>query len=236
MEWVNNLKQGKKILNKHGIVKGYGAGQTSFMWEARAWLYPLFQDLYGEEDLIVSFDGFCFGGSSSNPLSWVHRDQRVSDNSFKCYQACINLDMHGGTVFVPESNKLDLSDMTVSDRNKDWVKMEGFVGEGDLVRTCGTSQVSVTIWDSRTWHCSWVKPMEERHCLYVSFMPRPKKYLAEKRKRFIIDGETTSHWACKSAKNSQSFWNVSDSDLYVPLDAMGETVALETVDFYPFAY
>lgn len=239
VNWMDRMSLGREYQKLHGILKAYGAGQAPFMWEAREWLYPLFQLIWGTPNLLCSFDGFNAGGTDSDPANWLHRDQRTYENHFKCIQGCINLNRSGGTALIPGSHVHSFENLDKV--MKDWVRIpEGWFEHDDIVNVRGETEVSVTLWDSRLWHSNWRVQGENRRALYVSFLPKPLDWTrakSDKRGQFIQKGVTTSHWANKLAKNSlpRELYQRDAKKEYVPIDHMGEIVKLKTVINRPYA-
>lgn len=227
-EWLNrtsDLYPGQKLITKHGILKNYGIGQTSFMYKARLHTARVFRMLYRTQDIVMSMDGACYYGPNSKPARpWVHRDQRTNLNDFKCYQAVLELDPNldsgmGGLMVVPGSHKINLG--AYDSGNKDWFKIpkEMMVGQDLVTLRCGTP--ALHIWDSRLWHQN--KPPQVGQCryaLYISAQPRPENYwktsLPIKRKQFVDLGHTTSHWSIRGAKNPESMWRLENQGYLDP--------------------
>lgn len=65
------LKKNMPYANK-GIFKQY-IGHTEFCWRMRESVYPVFCNLWGEEDLLTSFDGGCFltGEKNIDYKNWI---------------------------------------------------------------------------------------------------------------------------------------------------------------------
>lgn len=109
--------------NLHGIMKHY-CGQLDWQWRLRELCYPLFSELYGDDDLLAAFDGFCFlrplelsgrsgpretadeqpaGPAVSGYKQWLHLDQdrlhELSDGHepgvLSCAQGLVTLSESG---------------------------------------------------------------------------------------------------------------------------------------------
>ena len=109
--------------NLHGIMKHY-CGQLDWQWRLRELCYPPFSELYGDDDLLAAFDGFCFlrplelsgrsgpretadeqpaGPAVSGYKQWLHLDQdrlhELSDGHepgvLSCAQGLVTLSESG---------------------------------------------------------------------------------------------------------------------------------------------
>lgn len=81
------LSPASKIIASHGVVSSYGAGAAPHNWAARRLLFPIYQGIYGGDDLICSLDGHCYNDGSSRRKSadsWIHCDDSHSANSDFC--------------------------------------------------------------------------------------------------------------------------------------------------------
>jgi hypothetical protein len=233
-DWVDRTSQGKKISAIHGIIKHYGVGQSPFMWKCRDWLYPLFSKFWGTSDLICSFDGANFytgtGRERTNPRSWLHRDQRPEHQDFRMIQGVMqlvdNTDGNGCLVVVPESHRIKFEGKT----SADWFRIPENIP--CQLHYCRNDMPTLWLFDSRLWHANSppAKGLTRVAC-YVTFAPNPHKaVLTERRKRLVENGETTSHWPTKTAKNGSPRYYHSTED-YVNPKHKGETVKFEDLKY-----
>ena len=235
IEWIHNLRNkygGGKISHTHGIIKHYGIGQAPFMWDLREWLKPLFEKLWKSTELLCSLDGAnystYYSTSRTKPYNWLHRDQRPEDEDFKMIQGCFQLNNSGGGLsVVPKSHLIKFQGIKT---HSDWFKIPEDFKKGAQIKDLKANhpgQDILWLWDSRLWHANHPPKEDEqaRHAFYITFAPKPKNWTLnkrQKRKRFIEQGETTSHWPYKLKKNGLPRFYHSPKQGYIPQDAKGE--------------
>jgi len=162
-----------------GIVAGDGVGQSSFLWFCRGLpkVKSIFQNIWGADDLITSFDGFCmhrpfeYNESFKTKEGWYHIDQNGTRKPGKiCVQGFLNffpggLD-DGGLVVVPKSH-LIFNDIFKEFPNfakisGDFVQLHnqpgfwnGIAKKNNLhaLKVC-CQPGDFVLWDSRTIHCN----------------------------------------------------------------------------------
>lgn len=173
-----NLNGKKEHPNTHGIIQHLEVGHCQGVWDVR--LNPKVQDIfaqmYGTNDLLVSFDGMCYMAPEHRfgPKTWFHMDQAPRRSGRLCIQGYVNLtdssDSRTGSLLVlPRSHQKfdeffeEFPHMRVvlvgKDKKEtprgDWVKLESeeqrdFFGV-EPVRVHG-GRGSMVLWDSRTVH------------------------------------------------------------------------------------
>lgn len=180
--WIDDQWPGTAL--KKGIVSGYGAGQSDFMWFLRGIrdVRTPFSRLWDCDlnDLVPSFDGFSiFRPVNQNPKwktdnsLWYHIDQNGHDKpSFVCVQGQVLLlnsdENDGGFVLVPKSHAVfgDIFKRLPS-LGKDQIDFIRF-NPNDLQSPWYHEFVehqlypiklcapagSLVLWDSRTTHCN----------------------------------------------------------------------------------
>lgn len=201
--------------NSHGIIQHFEAGQMQPIWDIRMRneVTTVFEELYGDNDLLVSFDGFCWMPKhySYNGRQWLHADQSHQRLGLRCIQGYVNLltshDARSGSLAaVPKSHKKHseyaAKNPEATKNPKDWHKYteEELAEFGDVVRVHG-GVGSLVLWDSRTAH-SAIQPLpgtadtRERCVVYVCYQPRALiKPFALKRKVGAFDNyRMTTHW------------------------------------------
>lgn len=103
--------------NSRGIVQHLEAGHADAVWRVRTQpgVARIFERIWGTNDLLVSFDGFCWMPPSyrDNGRQWLHTDQsfHAKKRGRRCIQAYVNLvtshdERSGSLVVVPGSHEL----------------------------------------------------------------------------------------------------------------------------------
>jgi len=162
-----------------GIVAGDGVGQCQFLWFCRGLenVQNIFRRVWSVDDLITSFDGFCFHRPFEyNPewkttnAGWYHCDQNgISKPEKRCVQGFLNffdcgLD-DGGLVVVPESHKIFKDIFQARPHLSGKGDFTSFAKDETLwngeIKANGLSPIKVcckpgdfVLWDSRTIHCN----------------------------------------------------------------------------------
>lgn len=211
------------MLNQH-----WGVGHAQFAWDARQnpKLVEPFAQLWGTDDLLVSFDGSSFhlppevtkkGWYRSR--SWLHTDQRPSDSTFQCVQSWVTpLEVRPGDAtltFLRGSHKFHAEfaqRFGHTGVKSDWHMLEGqeehdfFLKEKNCEHMCIACPAgSLVFWDSRLMHAGIEalgdRPVPNiRMAIYLCYVPRqratPKQL--EKKKKALQELRTTSHWPEKA--------------------------------------
>eukprot|EP01128_Nolandella_sp_AFSM9_P010366 TRINITY_DN7145_c0_g1_i1.p1 TRINITY_DN7145_c0_g1~~TRINITY_DN7145_c0_g1_i1.p1 ORF type:complete len:352 (-),score=40.65 TRINITY_DN7145_c0_g1_i1:16-1071(-) len=164
---------------RKGIVSGQGIGQSEFLWFCRGLssVQTIYRTIWGEDELITSFDGMCFhrpielqrSWITASP-SWYHLDQNgIHKPTRICVQGFLNFFesglTDGGLVVVPKShtvfNAIFEARPKLASRG-DFVNVAGdrTIWEGELksanlkpIKVCAHAGDFV-LWDSRTIHCN----------------------------------------------------------------------------------
>jgi len=200
---LNNLPS-----SVNGIFKGHGIGHTEFLWKAREYCKYIFEKIYNDESLLVSFDGASFyPPTSKNSIKpRFHSDQGRWKSKFDCIQGILNLKdcgiEDGGFLFIEGSHKIhkqyrklhphmlwswELADTESNPlKHLPWKKV--VCSAGDLI-----------CFNSKLFH-SGIFPTSNsntyRAALYISF--QPKKYVEKKelemRQRYYKNKTMTGHW------------------------------------------
>ena len=185
-KWLNN----QLPPNLHGIFKHY-IGHESFIWEARRKSAPIFEEIWGTDDLYVSFDGGCFLSkqTSGQGKSWLHCDQSrqpfglkdsktVNPSPFdtiygaQSVQGIVNLYDNGpndGGLLVLEGSK-EVFDEYYRTHPVDGMGGFTMIDTSDpLLETCVYKKICapaghLLLFDSRVYHCNVPpKRMATRH-------------------------------------------------------------------------
>ena len=95
--WKNtiiNHDEIHKAIDPHGIYKHHEIGHQQHAWFIRTNpnVQAIFKKLWNCDDLIVSFDGFCYISKENKQKDkiWTHTDQG-HDNNNLCYQGFVSL-------------------------------------------------------------------------------------------------------------------------------------------------
>jgi len=165
---------------RKGIIASNGVGQSEFLWFCRGItnVQSIFKSVWKTEELITSFDGFCFHRAfeyneswKTADQAWYHTDQNGVNKPDKiCIQGFLNfyesgLD-DGGLVVVPGSHKIFKQ---IFDARRDKLASHGdfisFSQDKALwsgeIKKAGLAPIKVccgpgdfVLWDSRTIHCN----------------------------------------------------------------------------------
>ena len=212
----------------HGaILPSYGIGHCAAQWFIRdvARLKQCFADVWGTDDLLVSFDGVSIwrpwtvnpNWRTNEGASWLHIDQHPIGRPGKhCVQGLVNLlptsPQTGGNVVVPGSHRL-FEDIPVRyaerlDRIHPSIDHFRFPNDDPQLAEYHPIMASmqagdVLLWDSRTLHCS--APALEtptandllRAASLVCMMPRAKSNpeVIAARKAAVAKCTSTTNWS-----------------------------------------
>lgn len=200
-------------INFHGIYKFHNAGHTWHSWFVRTCpkVQEVFKFLWKCEDLIVSFDGCCYISKTSGKKDncWTHTDQAPDSKGLKCYQAFVSFTENRERTFVVyEGTHKDHSNYfeergIQSKKNWQLIDHDHVVQIQDKKHILHVPAGAMVLWDSRVFHQNQYGRSncgEERMVQYVCFLPKhhPSNTAAmqEKRKRYLREKRTTTHWPC----------------------------------------
>jgi len=183
------------VINEKGMCHGYGIAHEQFAWDVRqeAGVVAAFEKVYGDTDLIVSFDAvnFAFPRRRDVPANtpWPHQDQDPLKPGFRCLQGLVNVlpngPSDGGLIackgahlvseefhreFAGEKDKVwawTKEWYGFTDAGMRWLERRGFRWE----KICAEPG-DLIVWDSRTPHYN-LSPTADtpRFCIYTCYMP-----------------------------------------------------------------
>lgn len=220
---------GKEIYKPHGVIGGYGVGCAPFMWKARDWVRPLFENFWGTTNLRCSLDGANYSEYrkyANKAEAWLHRDQGFQSNDFEMIQGVLDFGNSGNLVVVRGSHQDDIGQYSATGQKCGFFKIPEDLRYSAILEDCISDGPTLWLWDSRTWHANAPPQMGGfRKSLYVTFGPAKEFNESEKLKRwlFVQGGETTSHWPNRLCKNGPVNVRPAYRDRYLPADAEGET-------------
>ena len=202
--------------NIHGILQHYRCGHSNFVWNIRTEhnVVGSFAKLWNvpQDELLTSFDGFCFMKGPANSKPWAHWDQGSSKQGLQALQGLVTLSSvetsaDGGLVVWDRSHAIheDYWNEYNTKSQGDWYKIpEDNLRQ--LERDYRIKKVlvkapagSLVLWDSRVIHHN--QPPKEgntkqRACVYVCMTPRQRatpKDIKKKQDAFNSIRMTT-HW------------------------------------------
>ena len=166
-------------------------GHSQAQWDLRALCAIIFRKLFDKEDVISSFNGFCYmNGNRRYHMTdfdeFLHRDKYMFSNDSQNYAGFINLTTNdtiakGGFVCIPGSHNLDFKTiMDIRPHNKEWYQFSN--EEKKLLNDAGWKAKFIPInkgdfflWDDRLAHCNTkcYEHGEKRCVVYMSMNPRP---------------------------------------------------------------
>ncbi|CAF1605803.1 unnamed protein product [Rotaria sp. Silwood1] len=209
----------------HGIINGYGIGQSDFLWNVRSnrQVKKVYSQIWNTEQLLVSFDGCgIFRDWHNNPewktrSGWYHVDQNPKNKPDRCcIQGFVTLtdqnEKTGGLIVFPRSHLRFRELDEVTKESRDFIKIpndHSIITRGKLVH-CQAGDL--VLWDSRMVHCnSPAIAIEERAkdepidllriVAYVSMSPtsfvcdQSLEEFREKRKQMVENNLTLTHWS-----------------------------------------
>lgn len=233
-DWIESFKTGIDRNNREtwktanwppsirGLIQHYKIGHAKFVWDLRTEqaIINIFAQLWGTDDLLVSFDGACLAKPSHKEVemqtdSWAHIDQGPRKaGKYECVQGLVTLSEAGpglgGLVVYSGSHKLHkrfferFPKFAKKVGSGDWAKLEPrhrqwfFKHGAEEVQPAGPPG-SLILWDSRTVHWAARPAKHMSHCrmaVYLCYVPRSKateRDLEKKRKAFK-ERRMTSHW------------------------------------------
>eukprot|EP01089_Gocevia_fonbrunei_P007048 TRINITY_DN1806_c0_g3_i1.p1 TRINITY_DN1806_c0_g3~~TRINITY_DN1806_c0_g3_i1.p1 ORF type:complete len:340 (-),score=75.15 TRINITY_DN1806_c0_g3_i1:56-1075(-) len=174
----NSWSEGWPDTHGKGIIVVEGAGQSEFLWYVRGVekVKQIYSKIWGTDDLITSFDGFCMHRPFEyNPNwltrgGWYHVDQNGHKKPGKiCVQGLVNFydagEEDGGLVVVPDTTKIfneicdnrpqfkDYSDFLPLATNDEKGIWKNEAKDCTPVKICAKPG-DMILWDSRTVHCN----------------------------------------------------------------------------------
>jgi len=198
------------------LVQHYQVGQAQVSWDLRQnpKLIKVFQDLWGTQELQVSFDGMSLHLPPEvtkrgwRGKLWMHRDQSFYNNEFRCIQGFVTArDINEGDAtlcLLEGSHLLSIPADKIGPQHKgDWCKLTE--SEMEYYKDCKRVEIvcpkgSLVLWDSRTIHCGIEAAKSRaapniRAIIYVCYMPKRLSTAANNRKRVKAFQEmrTTAH-------------------------------------------
>ena len=106
-EWKNTIPNHDKFHNNvdpHGIYKYLEVGHTKHAWfiRTRENVQNIFKDLWGCDELIVSFDGCCYIPKEfkKKDKCWLHSDQAPISEGLQCIQGFVSITENKERTFV----------------------------------------------------------------------------------------------------------------------------------------
>lgn len=195
--------------NLHGGMVQY-VGHSAVQWDLRKKCKPIYEELWGTNELACSFDGFCFMNGKrrygfSAHDSFLHTDQAPSKGYFWGYQGLVNLvdsgRDSGGLVVVPNSHLRHREYFKQNNifGHKNWYlvpehhkNQEPFLPVEKLELRAG----DFALWDSRTFHCNTTPTNEDlRVCSYIAMIPKNTvpPLTKIKREEFFKENKSTNH-------------------------------------------
>lgn len=224
--WASN---GPLEIPAHGVFKFHRVGHSAFAWwtRTRPTVRRVFQDLWGTENLITSFDGFGYWSEKMNRrnTNWMHVDQAPNDPVYRCVQGSVAFTESRSFMVAPGSHRKFESYM--ADHNlahgSAWQKVPEFYESATVV---SVEPGDMILWDSRTAHQNRYQPVE-RLTQYVCMLPRsraPERQL-EKRRKYFTEKRTTSHWPTPIRVNGLQPQVYGNRDKLIRYDALVETDA-----------
>jgi len=190
-------------------------GDTRFKWMGCPFNKHTKQ-LWGCDDLIVSFDGSCYIPKELNKTDkcWLHSDQAPISEGLQCIQGFVSITENTERTFVAYEGTHKMHHQYFKDKGIQNSKNWNRIAEDDVEKMKGLKRVlhvpagALVIWDSRTFHQNQygAPNTEERLVQYVCFLPEnhPKntKSMKTKRLKYYNERRTTSHWPCPIRVNS----------------------------------
>ena len=223
----------KIIVGNNGIIKDNNAGHQEHAWfiRTRPQILKIFEELWGTNELIASFDGCCYMKEDNYYDSyWTHVDQSPLNTEFRCFQALISLtDNIDKTLMVYDKSHLLFKDYVKEyDLKED--KNFNIINRDYITKNCllqkkilSVKKGSLIIWDSRLFHqnqCGEINNKEKRIVQYISYMPKHHKDNSienkKKRKEAFDNKITSTHWSAplKFASNIKTKDSLFDIKQY----------------------
>ena len=237
-DWLESNKQLKEKhpkIDPHGIFRYGEIGHQRHAWyiRTRKSVQKPFQDIWNTNELVSSFDGCCWipNNFKGEDKLWTHTDQAPNKKGLTCIQGFVSLTNNEERTFCvyEGSHKLHESYMLTKgltgSRNWELIDEQFLSSISHTKKALHVTAGSMVLWDSRTFHHNrYGKDGEERIVQYVSFLPKngakntPK--MTEKRRKYLEDRRTTSHWAYPIKVNSKQPRTYGNNDLLVDYNVL----------------
>lgn len=241
--------------HQQNIYRSNGVGQLKTSWEIRQLVKPIFESLYGTNDLLTSMCGFCYMNPKGSKFKTLYHTDLSSElnkkeglEDFVCYQGIVNLVdngyENGGLVVFEgshkkhsqfyEENNIKTEDnfyiyYNEEDKNKESSIGKKYLDQFKRVKV-NMKAGSVALVDSRTAHAITPNKKGKRNVTYVCQLPTSLATNEEIEKRFKIWKKkiTTSHWPCiKIKENSLKTQYRPDTGFHVDSDEWKEKFNFE---------
>jgi hypothetical protein len=238
--WQKTIPNHDTIHSKcdpHGIYKHHEAGHQQHAWfiRTRPAVQTIFKQLWGCENLIVSFDGACFISKENKKRDniWTHTDQAPAQKGLACYQGFVSLTSNRERTLVvyDKSHLLHesyFSEREMGDCKSNWNKIDPAVladmGESRLALEVPAG--ALVLWDSRTFHQNQygAPDSEERIVQYVCYLPREHEKntaaMQRKRQKYFLERRTTSHWPAPIYVNGKQPRTYGDKSLAIDYETL----------------
>ncbi|RDW87851.1 hypothetical protein BP5796_03545 [Coleophoma crateriformis] len=206
-------------ITEKGMCLQYAVTHEDFVWQLRSepGVISVFETIYNDKDLIVSFDAIGFGFPNRTDIApnkpWPHQDQDPDKPGFRCLQGLVNLlpngPNDGGLIVCRGAYQLSEQfhrEMADEERIPQWTnEWYGFTERGmkwladhgcEWVKVCAEPG-DLLLWDSRAPHYNLSSTTSQpRFCVYTCYMPVAdvsQEELIRKKKAFE-DRVGTTHW------------------------------------------
>jgi hypothetical protein len=205
-----------------GMIQNFGIGHAEFVWALRTHpaVLAVFAELWGTDDLLVSFDGACaappYLATQNTNKSWAHIDQdERKAGQYLCVQGLVTLQYAGydkGHLLHAELFKK----FAIERKTKDWVKLTEAQQEWYFSKGCREIYVnappgSILLWDSRTPH--WAKrpistALQPRLAVYLCYTRRDKATVRElkRKQKAFTERRMTTHWPSEATLFPKKAW------------------------------
>lgn len=195
------IKNCPLIFNK-GMAVFNGFGHSDFMWNLRTNknIQSIYKNLYKEDDLVVSFDGFsAFFSYKQKSKPWLHIDQNPRNTLYSVQGAYnfIKVDQEdAGFLVVPRSH---LTYKPEVKHKKNWILCNNPEFDKDCVKLLIPDNC-FTLWNSKLIHSNIGIPVKKKEfnrlTCYITYLPKSLRSEDVKAARIdsYMKGLTTSHW------------------------------------------
>ena len=238
--WQKTIPNHDTIHSKcdpHGIYKHHEAGHQQHAWfiRTRPAVQAIFKQLWGCENLIVSFDGACFISKENKKRDniWTHTDQAPAQKGLACYQGFVSLTSNRERTLVVYDKSHLLHESYFSEREmgnckSNWNKIDPAV-LADMEENRLALEVpagALVLWDSRTFHQNQygAPGSEERIVQYVCYLPREHEKntaaMQRKRQKYFLERRTTSHWPAPIYVNGKQPRTYGDKSLVINYESL----------------
>ncbi|CAK7204854.1 hypothetical protein SEUCBS139899_007616 [Sporothrix eucalyptigena] len=206
-------------IDQKGMCLNYAISHEKFVWDIRTepGVVEAFEKVYGDKDLIVSFDAVNFGFPNRKDLPpnkpWPHQDQDPTKPGFRVLQGLVNLlpngPKDGGLIVAKGAHKLSEQfhkemawETPIPAWNPEWygytdAGMKWLADHGcEWVKVCAEPG-DLLLWDSRVPHYNLSSETNTpRFCVYTCYMPvRDASQDDLIRKKAAFEGWFgTTHW------------------------------------------